>query len=382
DWSGGCNNQDTAPAAGVTSHAAVRTAAPVEPEPGFVTPAQESTSLLAYCDMDEEGNYKCRLRDTGVMSMLHLQVMTEAHQGRLKWFLKEKKKTAVTAQASSSTAMAPAEGAASKAKSAPKKRVQEEVKMEEEPEPKTVKVDEEPKVESGSGMAAATAKVETEQATATAVEEAAGEVQEQPMQVAKTEEQAMEVDKVPEQPVAKTEEQAMEVDTKVEAMEVDTKVEAAVEAAVEAEVGLEKVKYRVSGVGATTIVVLSRTSAVEPANVEGGKGKKWKLDPPKWLATFVHKAGADYVAGIFGGAFWISLLVAGLCDDGAILLDEKEASAETAATAQIPQSSEFDPGHLEGTLLVGWYKKPSFSERDLEDLAQRIEPPALFVQST
>ena len=217
-----------------------RTAAPVEPEPGFVTPAQESTSLLAYCDMDEEGNYKCRLRDTGVMSMLHLQVMTEAHQGRLKWFLKEKKKTAVTAQASSSTAMAPAEGAASKAKSAPKKRVQEEVKMEEEPEPKTVKVDEEPKVESGSGMAAATAKVETEQATATAVEEAAGEVQEQPMQVAKTEEQAMEVDKVPEQPVAKTEEQAMEVDTKVEAMEVDTKVEAAVEAAVEAEETLQQ----------------------------------------------------------------------------------------------------------------------------------------------
>ncbi|OLP84048.1 hypothetical protein AK812_SmicGene35116 [Symbiodinium microadriaticum] len=116
--------------------------------------------------------------------------------------------------------------------------------------------------------------------------------------------------------------------------------------------GLEKVKYRVSGVGATTIVVLPGTGRpymkepklllneykeqnlriVEPANVEGGKkGKKWKLDPPKWLATFVHKAGAAYVAGFSRGAFWIGLLVAGLCDVGAIMLDEKEASEQRCA---------------------------------------------------
>lgn len=426
---------------------------PVMPEPGFVKPEQEGSSLLAYCDMDAEGQYKCRLCSTGFMGMLYFQahLMTEAHQSRLKWFLKEKK-TAATAPASSSSGMAPAAG--SKAKTAPKKRVHDEqepepkevktVKMEEEPGPKdvTVKMEAEAKAAATAeveqpepeGSSAATAKVEvevtkekTEQATAAVVEaevEAAGEVQ----QVAKTAEQPMEVDdeKVPDQP--------MEVDTKVaktEAMEVDTKVEAAaeatakVDAAVEAgepaatalcmdpgehiayfltDDGLDKVKYRVSGVGATTIVVLPGTGRpymkepelllneyrdknlriVEPANVEGGrKGKKWKLDPPKWLATFVHEAGAAYVAGFSRGAFWISLLIGGLCDFGAILLDEKEASADqTAATARIPEFSQFDPGHLEGALMVGWYKKPSFNECELEDLAQRIEPPALFVQST
>ena len=140
-----------------------RTAAPVEPEPGFVTPKEETTSLLAYCDMDEEGNYKCRLCQTGVMEMLYFQahLMTEAHQRRLKWFLLEKKKeAAATAQATSSGSAAPAEGAASKAKSAPKKREpqQDLAVKDEEPQLKTAKMEVEPKVEGGTGAAAATAE--------------------------------------------------------------------------------------------------------------------------------------------------------------------------------------------------------------------------------
>ncbi|CAE7251517.1 unnamed protein product [Symbiodinium sp. CCMP2456] len=395
---------------------------------------EEGSSLLAYCDIDAEGQYKCRLCSTGFMDMLYFQahLMTEAHQGRLKWFLKEKKtaataQTAETAPASSSSGMAPAAG--SKAKTAPKKRVHDEqepdpkevktVKMEEEPGPKdvTVKMEE--------AKAAATAEVEQPEPQGSSAATAKVEVEVQ--QVAKTEEQPMEVDdeKVPDQPmevdtkVAKTE--AMEVDTKVEAAAAATAVDAAVEAVEPAATalcmdpgehiayfltndGVDKVKYRVSGVGARTIVILPGTGRpyigqpelllneyrdkniriVEPANVEGGKkGKKWKLNPPTWLATFVHEAGATYVAGFSRGAFWISLLIAGLCDFGAILLDEKEASADqTAATARIPECSQFDPGRLEAALMVGWYKKPSFNECDLEDLAQRIEPPALFVQST
>ena len=160
-----------------------KTAAPVEvePEPGFVTPKEETTSLLAYCDLDSEGNYKCRLCQTGVMDMLYFQahLMTEAHQRKLKWFLLEKKKeAAATAQATSSAA--PAEGAASKSKSAPKKRDQDDLAVkDEEQQLKTAKMEVEPKVEGGTGAAAATAGGRTEQATATAVEEA-GEVQAEP----------------------------------------------------------------------------------------------------------------------------------------------------------------------------------------------------------